>query len=144
MKNHAVVVVGLVLACSVTGAMADDRPYTDGPVSNLSYIKVKPGKFNDYMRYLGSNYKAIMDANMKAGLVLNYGVYSAQARGPRDADIILRVTYKNMAAFDRSDEFEALQAKVVGSIAVRSQGAIDREAMRELLGSELVREMILK
>lgn len=72
------------------------------------------------------------------------GMYTAQARSPNEPDLILTITYPNMAALDRSEESEALVARVVGSIAVQSKGGIDREAMRDVLGGELLRELVLK
>jgi hypothetical protein len=38
-------------------------------VTELAYIKVKPGKFDDYMKYLDTTYKSLMEANKKAGLI---------------------------------------------------------------------------
>jgi hypothetical protein len=97
------------------------------------------------MRYLQTTYKQIMEEQKKNGLVLSYGVYSAQARSPHDADLYLSITYKNWAAFDGlTDRSEAIQAKVWGSLAKSDAAAIDREKMREVLGGEVVQELILK
>ena len=48
-----------------------------------------------------------------------------------------------MAALDKIAEAEA-SAKIMGSKTPQSKGGVDREAMRELLGSEMVRELVLK
>jgi hypothetical protein len=144
MKNPAATVVGFLLACVMAGAMAEDKVYKDGPVTNVSFIRIKPGKYDDYMRYLATSYKALMDEQKKAGMVLNYGIYNKQARSPQEANLILTITYKNMAVLDRSDDFDAIALKVMGAEAARNQKAIDRESMRELVGSELIREVILK
>ncbi len=145
MKSKVALFIGLVFAAWMFNAAAEDaKAYTEGSVTQISYIKVKPGKFDDYMKYLDTTYKAVMEASKKAGLILGYRVFSAQARSPREPDLILTVTYANMAALDKTDEGDAVAAKVVGSMDVRNKGAIDREALRELLGGELVRELILK
>jgi hypothetical protein len=145
MKKFAASIMGIFLFLAVSGASAQDSPsYKDGPVTNVSYIKVKPGKFDEYMAYLATSYKSLMEENKKAGLILSYKVYAASPRTPREPDIILATTFANMAALDKSDEGDAVATKVMGAPPVRNKKAIDREALREILGSELVREMILK
>ena len=135
-----------VLLCSVmcVAVAQDSKPYKEGPVTELSYIKVKPGKFDDYLKYLDTTYKTVMEANKKAGLITAYAVYSAQARSPQEPDLILSVVYANMAALDRIEEGEAVAAKVMGTPEAQSKAAIDRESLREVLGTELVRELVLK
>jgi hypothetical protein len=54
----------------------------------LTYIKVKPGKFEDYMKYLSTTCKSIMEAENE-GLIGGYGVYSAEPRTPQEPDLIL-------------------------------------------------------
>ena len=105
---------------------------------------MKPGKFDEYMKYLAGDYKKLMEAQIKAGLVVRYAVFSTQARTPQDADLILSITVPNYAALDKVDEADAIAAKLMGSSDVRDKRAIDRGAMREVLGGQLVRELILK
>jgi hypothetical protein len=137
--------VGLALAFVVTTTSgADTKPFTDGPVTEVSYVKTKPGKFLAYMQYLDTTYKQIMEANKKAGLIVDYAVYAATPRTPQDADVILTIVYANMAALDKSDEADAVAEKIAGSMEAQSKAAIDRESLREVLGSELIRQMILK
>ena len=143
--RSVIALIGVTLCFAMaTASGADAKSYTEGAVTELSFIKVKPGKFEDYMKYLSTTYKTVMEANKKAGLITGYAVYSAQPRSPQEPDLILSVVYPNMAALDRIDEGEAVAAKVMGTPEAQSKAAIDREAMRELLGSELVRELVLK
>jgi hypothetical protein len=138
--------LGLVMsALAATTAIAQDaKPYKEGPVTELSYIKIKPGGFDDYMKFLDTTYKTLMEANKKAGLIAGYHVYTTQARSPHEPDLILAITYPNMAALDRIEEEEAIAAKVIGSTDVQNKAAIERGPMREVLGGQLIREMILK
>ena len=145
MRVIKMLLVGLALFGLVASATAQDtKAYKEGPVIALSYIKIKPGKFDDYMKFLGGNYRKLMEANIKAGLVVRYAVYSTQARTPHDPDLILSITYANYAALDKVDEGEAIAAKLIGPSAVQDKGAIDRGVMREVLGSQLIQELILK
>ena len=77
-------------------------------------------------------------------MILAYDVFSAQPRNPHEADLILTTTYANMAALDKDEEGDAVVAKVVGNSSVQNKGAQDRESLREILGSELVRQLNFK
>ena len=135
----------LLLAFASSAFAQDDHAYTEGPVTNISYVKIKPGMFDAYMSYLQKTYKQIMDEQKKAGLVLSYGIYAATARSPHDADLYLTTTYKNWAAFDGlTEKTDAISKKVWGSLAKSDEAAIDREKMREIIGGEVVQELILK
>ena len=122
----------------------DTRPYKDGAVTNLQYIRTKPGKYDEYMRYLAGDYKRLMESQVKAGHVVRYGVYSTATRSPQEANVILTVTYANMAALDKTDEMDAVATKALGSLESRNKAGIDRGAMREVIGSQLIREVVLK
>ena len=125
-------------------ALADDKPYKEGPVTDVAFIRVKDGKLQDYMTYLNTTYKAEMEAQKKAGLVTDYRIYEVPPRRPEDANLILTVSYPNYATLDRVTDFEAVTAKVEGSLKSADKGFADRGSIREVLGSELIRELILK
>ena len=145
MKNPVVLLAAcLLLGAATIAAAQETRSYKEGNVVAISYIKVKDGKFNDYMKYLGGTYRDLMEANKKAGLVVSYAIYSNQARSPSDPDLYLTVTYPNWAAFDRVEEGLAIAAKVAGAMSVRDKAYADRSVMREVLGSNVVQELILK
>ena len=145
MKVMKLFLAALTLSGLVATASAQEtKAYKEGPVTQISYIKIKPGKFDAYMKYLAGDYKKLMEAYIKAGLVTRYGVFSARAKTPHDADVILTVTSANFASLDKVDERDAIATKLVGNSDAQAKGAIDRGAMRDLLGSELVQEIILK
>ena len=135
----------LLLGLAASGFAQDEHAYTEGPVTSISYVKIKPGMFDAYMNYLQKTYKQVMEEQKKAGLVTDYGIFSASARSPHDADLYLTVTYKNWAAFDGlTEKTDVVTRKVWGSLAKSDEAAIDREKMREILGGEVVQELILK
>ena len=135
--------VALVTSTGIASAQSM-RPYKDGPVTNVSYIRTKPGLFDDYMKYLGGSYKTQMEANQKAGLIVGYKVFSVTPRNAQDPDVILTITYPNMAALDRTDEFDAISAKIAGTLETQNKAFADRGSMRDVIGGQLIREMILK
>ena len=143
MKATRAIVAALCLIPAVAFAQ-ETRPYTDGPVVNVTYVRVKPGHFDDYMRHLGGVYRKQMEAFQKAGLVIGYKVYSVAPRSPAEPDVILTVTYPNMAALDKSQEFDAIGSQIAGSFSAQDKAYAERGSMREILGSALMREQILK
>ena len=134
-----------ILAVSVAATAEDARSYDNGPVWDVSGVLTKPGHFDDYMKFVATNWRAQQEALKKAGLVLDYKVLTTQDPRENEPDIWLMVEYKNMAAFDTPlDQQDAIVKNVVGSLAVSNKGVADRETIRILKGDMLARELILK
>jgi len=85
-----------------------------------------------------------MEAMKKAGLIIDYKIFSATPKSPDQPSIFRMITFKNMAALDRGIELEAVANKVIGRIKVQNKARVARNEYRKLLGSELIREIILK
>ena len=85
-----------------------------------------------------------MEATKKAGIIIDYKVFSATPQSPDHPSIILWITYKNMAALDRGVEEEEIAKKVIGSTEVQNKARIGRNEYRKVLGTEYVRELVLK
>jgi hypothetical protein len=144
MKMRQLFLLLCLLAGFALDAMAQDRNYNPGPVTDVTFVKVKPGKFNEYMVYLAGSYRAVMEENKKAGLILDWRIYGNQARDPHDADIVLTVTYPNLATSEKIEAFEETAARVFGSQTEQAKKAVDRESLREVLGSQRVRQLVFK
>jgi len=147
LKSRALgALAGLFAFAVISGvASAADRPYTEGTVSIVNSVRTKPGMYDTYMKYLATTYRQLMEEAKKAGHVVDYNVYSTSPRGPDDPNVYLVVTYKNMAALDGlSDRMDGIQQKIVGSPEQRDAAAIDRERMRTMVGSEMIRHVVFK
>ena len=146
MKKPILLLCGAILAISSSVTRAqEDHAYTQGPVTIVSFVRTEPGMFEEYLRYLDNTYKKLMDAQKKQGIVTDYAVYQTLPRGPQDADLILTVTYKNMAALDGLQErTDPLVKEIFGSLPKASSASADRDKLRKQLGSQLVRQLILK
>ena len=136
----------LFFTIATAPAIAQEKPYTDGSVVVVSAIKVMDGQFENYMAYLNGPWRKMQEASKEAGYVLDYRVYSAQARDPDDADLYLVTTYPNMAAFDGIDaKMDPIMAKVTTMNYKQSDEASGkRTVMRTVLGSEMLRELVFK
>jgi len=134
----------LAIATSVTRAQ-EDHAYTQGPVTIVSFVRTEPGMFDEYLRYLSNTYKKLMEESKKQGIVSDYAIYQATPRGPQDADVILTVTYKNMAALDSVQaRTDPIVKEIFGSLPKAASASADREKLRKQLGSQIVRQLILK
>src|SRR5271170_2790992 len=126
---------------AISTALADDsRSYTEGTVTDVSSVRTKPGMFDTYMKWLDTTYKQLMEEEKKAGIVVDYAVYGASPRSPHDPDLYLVVIFKNMAALDGLDDrLEPIERKVWATRAAANKADADRESMREIIGSQLIR-----
>ena len=137
--------IAACLATAALGAMAQSaRPYREGAVTEVSSIRTKDGHFEDYMKFLDTQYKPLMEAYKKAGLILDYHVYGASPRAPGEPDLFLAITYANMAALDRIEETIKVSETALGSMAQQEKAQADRGVIRDVLGSQLIRELVLK
>jgi len=146
MKKSTLLLLAAILTISTSVTRAqEDHAYTPGPVTIVSFVRTEPGMFDEYMRYLSNTYKKLMETQKKQGIVTDYAVYQTLPRGPQDADLILTVTYKNMAALDGLQErTDPLVKEIFGSLPKASSASADRDKLRKQLGSQLVRQLILK
>jgi hypothetical protein len=133
-------------ALSLDARAQDVRQYADGPVTDVTYIHVDYGSFEKYVDWLNSTWKPTMEATKKAGLIIDYKVFSITPIGyaPNQPNMILWITYRNMAALDKDAEQEDVARKVIGSTEFQNKARTGRNDYREVLGSELIRELILK
>jgi hypothetical protein len=129
---------------SLDALAQDERAYTDGPVTDVAYIRVEYGRFEEYVDWLNSTWKPTMEATKKAGLIIDYKIFTATPKSPDQPNIVRMITYQDMAALDKGIELEAVAKKVIGSTAVQNEARVARNEYRKLLGSELIRELILK
>jgi hypothetical protein len=123
----------------------DVRHYTDGPVTELDYIQVEYGHFDEYVDWLNATWKPTMEAMKQAGLIIAYKVVRATPRAPDQPNIILMITFKDgAAALDKGAEQEEVAKTVIGSTEFQNKARVGRNQYRRVLGIEYVRELILQ
>ena len=146
MKKSVLILCAAIMAISTSVTRAqEDHAYTQGSVTIVSFVRTEPGMFDEYLRYLSNTYKKLMEESKKQGIVTDYAVYQATPRGPQDADVILTVTYKNMAALDSVQaRTDPIVKEIFGSLPKAASASADREKLRKQLGSQIVRQLILK
>jgi hypothetical protein len=129
---------------SLDARAQDERAYTEGSVTLVTYMRIEYGHFEEYIDWLNSTWKPTMEATKKAGLIIDYKIFTATPKTPDQPNIIRMITYKNMAGLDKGVEEEAVAKKVIGSTEVQNKARVARNQYRKVLGDELIREVILK
>src|SRR5271170_8041321 len=130
---------------SLNARAQDERAYTEGPVTEVDYIQVEYGHFEEYIDWLNSTWKPTMEATKKAGLIIDYKVFKLAPKSPDQPNIFLAITYRNAAAaFDKGVELEAVAKKVICSTECQNKARVARSEYRKVMGSEYIREIILK
>jgi hypothetical protein len=128
-----------------SAAMAEDRSYIEGTVWTVSFIKLKPGMLDQYMRDVGPVRKRFMDEARKQGLVLSYKVLSGLSANRDDWDVMVLVEYKNWAALDGlSAKLEAIAAALMGNEEKRTEVMLKRTEVREIIGDKIMQELLFR
>lgn len=138
----AAAMAAALLVAGAAEAQNAPRNFENGPVWTIAYIETKPAMLNDYMSYIAGPYTGLQEAAKKRGEVLDYKVLEVNSPRDGEANLILMVEYKNMAAFDRTQaDNDRDNAAVFGSTGKSSQSQVSRETIRRLRGNVLVREL---
>ena len=152
MKLAALSIVFLCLfAIGVQAQTAAPTPpaTTQGNVSRVTYFDIKPGKGTDFMNFLRTNTRLILEEQKKQGLIISYGYFAkATTNGPGDWDLGFIVTYRNYAdAIDfnaeRNAKFDAISLAHYGTAEARTKANDSLNDLRTVVSSELVRAFTL-
>ena len=147
MKALLLSLAALAIVQSAPALAAEDEApaYENGPVWDFAQIQTKDGHFDDYMKWVSTDWKAQEEALKKAGVILSYKVYLVANPRQGEPDVILSQEWPNMAAFDRSvaDQYK-LNKSIYGSIAKSNEQEADRATIRTVQGDVLMREAVLK
>lgn len=126
-------------------ALADEHPYSEGPIVNVSSIRTMEGKFDEYMGWLDTVWKKMQEESKKKGYIMDYEVLSVEPRGPDDPDLYLVITYKNWAALDGSiAKGDEIAKAAEGSLAAANKSQSERDKIRRVLGSQTMQRLVLK
>ena len=139
-----VIVVILVLAFSAVVYTQVIRPYHNGSVWSIGFIRVKPGMDAAYMNYLATEWKRNQEALKKEGVIVSYKVLTTEAHGAADFNVMLLTEYKNLASMEANEsKAENIAQQVVGNDTKQMQGYKDRLEIREVLQDRIAREIVL-
>jgi hypothetical protein len=138
-----VAAVVLLLCLAVLARV--DRPYRNGSVWDVTFIRIKPGMNEAYMKYLAGQWKDTQETMKKEGLILSYMVMETEAHSSTDWNMMLMTEYKDLATMEANEQKEEeLAQKIVGDDTKQMQGYRDRSEIREVMGGRLTRQIVLE
>lgn len=145
-RLHAPLLSTLLAALAVvalsTPAAAQERPYTEGSVWDVTLVRTAPGQYESYLSDLSRVWRAFNEEAKKRGVVTSYKILSAQRATPEDWDLILMVEYPNMATFDdAAEKFDPIAESILGSLREQGEATVERSQLRDILGGKLAREL---
>lgn len=148
MKTQRILIgllVGSLLLLSISVFAQMNRPYRNGSVWELAFVRMKPGMESTYLKYVATDWKKEQEALKAEGLVLSYKVVETEGHTPGDWNLILMTEFKDLASLEANDaKAEAVTQRVVGNDEKQAQGYRDRGEIREVMGTRLAREIILE
>ena len=147
MKMRQMLVGSLVLSVLIAGisVLAQvKRPFHNGSVWSVAFIRMKPGMETAYLNYLAGPWKANQETMKKEGLILSYKVLTTEGHTPGDWNLMLMTEYKNLTTMEANeDKADTVVQQVVGDDEKQRQGYRDRLEIREVMGDRLAREVVL-
>jgi hypothetical protein len=137
------VVVLLLLGVTVFAQVS--RPYRNGSVWDIGFIRMKPGMESAYLNYVATDWKKHQEELKKDGQILSYKVLTTESHGANDWNILLLTEYKDMATMEANEaKQDALYQRVIGNDEKQRQGYRERLEIREVMGGRLAREIVLE
>ena len=96
--------VTVLLVLGITAFAEVNRPYHNGSVWTLAFIRMKPGMETAYLGYLAGQWKANQEAEKKEGLILSYKVLSVEGHTPGEWNLMLMTEYKDLTSLDVGED----------------------------------------
>ncbi len=136
---------------SVTVPLFAQEHYTEGPVWVISFYRTKQDQFDNYMKYLRSNYLLTTAEQKKQGLILDTKVYVKTLQNPQDWNVAIASLYPSYA---KALDYSAADDEKGKAISAAHYKTTDRDRqtqmagprleMRDFVGTEIVREVTLR
>jgi len=144
-----------ILFCCCLGFVKEAQAqenYTEGPVWVLNYYRTKPGKFEEYMRFLRANFAKNVAKQKQAGIVVDAKVLlNPTVSGPDDWDVAIAYLYSDYGRlnFNQSteDQLQKIAAEVTGEKSKDKRDArldSNRFPLRDFIRTRFLREVMLK
>ena len=146
--------LAILFCCSlgfVQQAQAQEN-YTEGPVWVVNYYRTKPGKFDEYMKYLRANYAKSVAKQKQAGIIVDSKVLlNPTVSGPDDWDVAVAYLYSDFGKLNYNqavqDQMDKIGAEISGERNKEKRDTkndASRFPLRDYLRTRFLREVMLK
>lgn len=126
--------------------------FTEGPVWVINYYRTKPGKFDEYMKFLRANFAKNVAKQKQAGIIVDSKVLlNPTVNGPDDWDVAIAYLYSDYARLNfnqaTEDQLQRFAAEITGEkIKERRDTRLDttRFPLRDYIRTRILREVMLR
>jgi hypothetical protein len=137
--------VVFVLTLSIVAFAQVNRPFKNGSVWSIEFIRMKPGMETAYLNHIAGDWKRSQEALKKDGQIISYKVLQTEAHGSSDWNLMLMTEYKDLATYEKNlEKTDALLQTVIGDDEKQRQGYRQRLEIREVMADRLTREIVLE
>jgi len=148
--KKTLILAAVVSLCCARAAVAQEH-WTEGPVWQITFYRTTPGHFDDYMKYLRSNFITTSAEAKKQGIYLDAKIFVKTPRDAHDWDIAIATLHSSYGkALDFNPENDA-KSKAIQAEHWKTKDQDKQREMtkprlewREFVGSELTREVTLR
>lgn len=148
MKNRRLVVycVALLSLALCAAAYAQmGRPYRNGSVWSMSFIRVKPGADAVYLTFVATDLKRMREELKREGVLVSYKVLTTEGHDQSDWNLIFMDEYKDLATMEATQaKQETIEQRFLGNDRQLLQKYKDLSELRERVGDRVAREIILE
>lgn len=152
MKKLALLTILLCCSLGFVQQTQAQENYTEGPVWVINYYRTKPGKFDEYMKYLRANYLKNVVKQKQAGIIVDSKILVNPAvSGPDDWDVAVAYLYSDFGRLNYNqaveDQIEKISAEISGERSKeKRENKIDatRMPLRDYIRTRFLREITLK
>jgi hypothetical protein len=140
----------ILMLVSISTSFAQEH-YTINNVRVVSFYRTEPGQFDNYMKYLRTNFLPQQEEAKKQGLILDYYILINEPTSSEDWDVAIANVFKsfgNALDFDQSkedkiDEIAAKHFKTKDQDQIKDKIST-RFEMRKFMGTKYFRGVTLK
>lgn len=146
-KLSLLALIGVLISSSLcqSASAQSDKPYTEGSVWLISYVKAKDGMEEPYLKDLDAHWVKLMQTAKNQGYIQDFTVLSSPASHPGDWDLMLMVKVKNYGAMDiLGKQLDPMARKLFGSRDTLQKSALSRNDMRVKWGSRIAQQLNFK
>jgi hypothetical protein len=142
MKKVSLSIAALFILVAATPLFAQEN-FTEGPVSRIILLHIKPGRNTDFWADVRQNLKPVYEEYKKQGVITDYAFFTkSTVEKPDDWNVGINLTYKNYGALDGlAAKTDPITLKFYGSREARTAVGMKRSENTTTVGSFLIRQV---
>lgn len=152
MKKLTLLVVFLCCSMGFVAQAVAQENYTEGPVWVVNYYRTKPGKFDEYMKFLRANFAKSVAKQKAAQIIVDAKVLiNPTINGPDDWDVAVAYIFTDFSKMNYDQAVEDKMKRIGEEITGEknedkrdTQLDATRLPLRDYIRTRFIREIMLR